>query len=361
MTDITQETYTGADGSGSSGDSNRILTLSNTDETKQEQFSVFKDGLYLQLDTNYSVDHKTSGTEITFLDPLWDNQNIVVNYKLSLSTTYITVESVRRTVGIDSDEISSDDVRETILEVEKQVPRYFNTVFTPTERIDILDGNDTLRIFVEKNPLLALRALKIDGTSVTIDRNIHIYKPSGMIQLDNAYGSPEKTSFVDKKRAIVIKYVYGNLDESDTSTTLSSDSSTGTSIALSVADEGDFSVGDWITIYGMDGNEEVAQITATDTGEITVDELNQSHESDSKIVKLEVNKNFTKLMNIVASIALVARIIGQSYDDTVGYTLTEISVQKGEPYTQWRETATQLIRERDRLMDRIKPRPSIVI
>jgi len=42
-------------------------------------------------------------------------------------------------------------------------------------------------------------------------------------------------------------------------------------------------------------------------------------------------------------------------------------VQKGEPYTQWRETANQLIHERDRLIGTakehgmLKPRPYVVV
>ena len=66
-------------------------------------------------------------------------------------------------------------------------------------------------------------------------------------------------------------------------------------------------------------------------------------------------------MNITCAIAMVARIVGESYTDIVGYTLGEMSVQKGEPYTQWRETATQLIKERDKILADIKPRPCVLI
>ena len=81
--------------------------------------------------------------------------------------------------------------------------------------------------------------------------------------------------------------------------------------------------------------------------------------SGSIVSKLQVNANFTKLMNIFCSIAMVARIIGESYTDTVGYNIGEMRVQKGEPYTQWRETASQFQREKDDLMKRIKPRPAV--
>ncbi|KKL54085.1 hypothetical protein LCGC14_2268970, partial [marine sediment metagenome] len=92
---------------------------------------------------------------------------------------------------------------------------------------------------------------------------------------------------------------------------------------------------------------------------IVVDQLIQTHVAGSKVVKLQISENFKKLMNLIASLALVARIVGESYKDIVGYTLSEMSVQKGEPYTQWRETAIQFIRERDDLMSRIKIRPFV--
>lgn len=109
----------------------------------------------------------------------------------------------------------------------------------------------------------------------------------------------------------------------------------------------------------MDGNREVAKVTATDTGEITVDKLVFAHESSSTIVKLEIDDRFKRLLKVITSIGLVSRIVGQSYTDITGYTLGEYQVQKGEPYTQWRETAIQLIRERDDIMSRLSVRPYI--
>jgi len=110
----------------------------------------------------------------------------------------------------------------------------------------------------------------------------------------------------------------------------------------------------------MDGNREAAKISSvTDSTNIVLDQLVLSHESGSTIVKLEVEHTFTELMNTVCAIACVARIIGQSYTDIVGYTLGEMHVQKGEPYTQWRETANQLIRQRDEIMSKISIRPAV--
>ena len=267
---------------------------------------------------------------------------------------YISTATVRRTCGIQVAEISDDDVDATIVEVESLVPRFFNTVFTPTELIETRDGNGTNRLILMQNPVLAVRDLYIDGDQEDT-ANLHVYKGSGKIVLNT---SASTSTFIDKQNAITIKYLYGMMEESTTSTTTSADSTAGTSVSLAVASISGFSDNDWIEIYGMDGFREVAQISGTPAGStIVVDQLIQTHVSGSKVVLLQTSANFTKLMNLVVSIALVAKIVGESYKDIVGYTLSEMSVQKGEPYTQWRETAIQFIRERDDIMSRIKIRP----
>jgi len=269
---------------------------------------------------------------------------------------YVTIASVRRTAGISSTEISDDYVTAIIAEVEPQIERYYNTVFTPKEKIEVRDGNGTVRMFLKKNPVLTVRDLYIDGTQEDT-ANVHVYRGSGKIELNT---SATTRYFMNKSKAVTIKYVYGFLEESSTETATDTASVAGTSVALSVASETNFSTGDWVDVYGMDGYQESAEITATATGSITVDQLVFTHESGSTVIKLEISEIFTKLMNIFCSLAMVARIVGQSYTDIVGYNIGEMRVQKGEPYTQWRETALQLQRERDILMAKVKIRPSVV-
>lgn len=271
--------------------------------------------------------------------------------------TYITVVSVRRTVGIDSSEISDADVESTITEVEKQVPRYFNTVFTPTEIIQIGDGDGTNRFAIDNNPLLAVRELRIDDTVYDPD-TLEIYKDSGYIFLGQTSTTPV---FANKRNSVAVKYVYGTLEHSESITTATDVASiAGSSIVLSVTDGSIFTVGNWIEIVGMDGNREAAKITAQGASSVTVDKLIFAHESGSTVVELVTSDNFTKLMNLIAGIAMGVRIIGESSTDITGYDLGELRVQKGEPYTQWREQINKLIQERDDMMSRISIRPRIM-
>ena len=258
--------------------------------------------------------------------------------------TYVTIASVRRTAGIASTEINDTDVEAIITEVEPQIEREFNTSFTPKERIDILDGNGTIRLMLEKNPLLSVRELKIDGDTED-PAYLHVYKESGKIVLDTEQTLTNSTFKLGDQK-IVVKYIYGFVEDSSVSSTTSAAEVAGTDVSITLASITGFTDTSWIEIRSMDGNVEVAQINATPgAGAIQVDQLVLAHESGSTVVQLQVNPIFTKLMNIFCSIAMVARIVGESYTDTVGYGLGELNVQKGEPYTQWRETATQLIKE----------------
>lgn len=86
MLDVTTENKLGSDCSGSNGASNRVLTLANTGQTSQAGFLVYASGLALALTTEYTVVHNSSGSTITFLNGMWDDMTIVVNYYQQRST-----------------------------------------------------------------------------------------------------------------------------------------------------------------------------------------------------------------------------------------------------------------------------------
>jgi len=77
---MTTENYIGSDLSGTTGSSNRVLTIGNVRETSNDSFQVFVNNSFLHLSIDYSVDHNESNTQITFLNPVWDDQNITVIY-----------------------------------------------------------------------------------------------------------------------------------------------------------------------------------------------------------------------------------------------------------------------------------------
>lgn len=80
MSEVKTETYTGASATGVIGAVNRVLTLSNTGTTSGDGFLVHASGVALALTSEYTVVHASTGTAITFLKKLWDDQTIIVNY-----------------------------------------------------------------------------------------------------------------------------------------------------------------------------------------------------------------------------------------------------------------------------------------
>lgn len=79
------ENFLGSSATGSSGDSNRTITLSNTNLTQSVWFSVYVSGLAISITIDYTVVHNSSGSIITFLNPLFDDMPIIVNYQTGLA------------------------------------------------------------------------------------------------------------------------------------------------------------------------------------------------------------------------------------------------------------------------------------
>jgi len=273
--------------------------------------------------------------------------------------TFITADDVRRASGAPTSLISDTLIDEAIIIVEDEMKRWMNTAFVPTVRIDIVDGNSLPRMFTMKNPLLSVRALTInDSTSITPSK-IDWEKQSGKIMMTH---DSESASFTNGTNNTFIKYLYGLLEDSATETTTSVDVLVGTDVALSVASITGFSKDDWVEIYGMDGTKEVAQINDTPAGTtIQVDQLVKTHESGSVVMKLQIPYYIKRYMEIEAAIYVAVYAIGGTYTFNTSYSLGDLSVNKGEPYPQWREVIQRMINERKMRRATIRIRPSILV
>ena len=269
--------------------------------------------------------------------------------------TYITHDSVRRTLGVSTDLISDVDIDAFIIEIEALVPRFFNTVFTMTESIDIKDGDGSDRVMLLKNPVWTVREL-VSDTVTELPSNLYVYREGGRVTLSN---SSIVSRFPNKKNIVRIRYLYGKLDYTTTTTHLSTATAVGTNVVMTVASESGFTTGDWIDIKGTDGNYEATHITGTGSGTITVDQLVYTHSTNSLITKLGTSPIFTRIMNVICAIAVVNRVLGGSYNTESAYSLGELSVTLQEPNVFWKETLNQFVQERDRLMSYIKIRPYV--
>jgi len=273
--------------------------------------------------------------------------------------TYITADDVRRASGAPTSLISDTLIEGAITIVEKEMQRWMNTAFKPTQKIEHRDGNSLPRLFTLKNPLLSVRALTLNKTTTITPAYVNWEKQSGKVELTN---DAEAGNFTSGQNNTFIKYLYGLLEASTTETTSSAATTAGSSVSITVADITDFADEDWIEIEGMDGNQEVAQISGDPSGStIIVDQLVQAHESESTIVKLQIPYFIKRYMEIEAAIYIAIYAIGGTYTFNTSYSLGELQVNKGEPYPQWREVIQRMINERKMRRATIKIRPCIMV
>jgi len=270
-----------------------------------------------------------------------------------------TVADVRRTCGITKDLIDDDDVQKTIERAEKELGKILNTSIKPKTVIEVVTPNqrvDTEVILLKHNPVLQVKDVKINGTSVS-PQYISVYEGSGKLILKS--GAEETHFDVNKTQNNAIKYVYGLIEPGDEETATTAEiTSPDDDTSISVSDGSKFKIGDWVRVEGMDGYYEVTQVSAQAATTITAD-LAFPHESGSRVILMEVPGDVKRLLEITTGLMLVAREVGASFKDIVGYTLGDRSIQKGEPYTQWRETHVQLRKEYEALMQARRPRPFV--
>ncbi len=272
--------------------------------------------------------------------------------------TFITITNVRQASGAPVSLVSDATVTHAIEIVEGLTSRKMNTKFTPTKKIDILDGTSSGRFFTDKNPLLKVISLSSDGNSIDAD-SLEVYKSSGKVVLGVDSGS---SIFIAKPRSIVCEYLYGLVEEDDSvSTTTSGAETAGTSVVIAVGDATSFTVGDWVFIYGTDGNEEVAQITVILNNDVTVDQLIFDHVSGSLFIKATIPQSIKRFMELEATIYVALNAIGATYTFSASYSIGDLQVTKGVPYTHWRESLEKAIKERNTLTHIIKPRFKILV
>lgn len=271
--------------------------------------------------------------------------------------TYISVTDVRTACGAPVALMSNTEIEHAIEVVEADMAEWVNTKFVPTQKIDILDGNNTSRIVLRKNPVLAVRELKTNDTDVTVSY-LHISKESGVVRLGEG---TETSRFLAKFKNTFVKYLYGLLEESSTTTTSTAATTAGTSVAITVSSITDFADEDWIEVYGMDGNCEVAQINTDPTGTtITVDKLVQAHESGSVVVKLQIPYNIKRSMELEAGIYVALSAMGSTYTFNTSYTIGDFTTNKGVPYPHFTTQFEKMTKERDMRMKKIRIRPCIL-
>lgn len=272
--------------------------------------------------------------------------------------TFISVSDVRYSSGAPLSLISNAAIEHAISIVEAETAKKMNTKFVPTRRIDIMDGTGNNRFFTEKNPVLKILACKSDDNNIEPGW-LDVSRGSGMCRLNQ---DSDTNTFVAIQNGLRVSYLFGHLiADDDNRTTTNGAVSAGTSVVVTVDDAGTIVANDWVEVIGTDGNREVAQVTLVSTNDLTVDLLNFDHEDESVLYKIQIPPEIKRFMELEASIYVGINAIGATYTFNASYSLGDLSVVKGVPYTHWRESVGKCIQEREALRKYIKARPSIVV
>lgn len=269
--------------------------------------------------------------------------------------TIISVSDVRNRSGAPSSLINDDSIEHAIEIVEESMKKYLNCEFTPKQDIEVLTSDRKNYFYTTEIPLLTVRELKSDDNTLDVSK-LHTYR-SGKVILSN---DADISLLSTNQKGITIKYIHGYVTETDTDTETTSDASSGSSVALDVSDSSDFASNDWVKIIGMDGNEEVAKITSTSSGQITVDKLIKDHESGSIVTKVDTPEFIKQYLELETAIYVAINAVGATYTFNASYSLGDLNIQKGVPYTHWSESLKQNMKERNEMKKRVKPRIKIV-
>lgn len=76
------ENYNGSDATGNSGETSRVLTLLNTRSTRDDGLLIVVDTFVLHPSIDFTISHKISSSQVTFLNPLFNSQRITITYEV---------------------------------------------------------------------------------------------------------------------------------------------------------------------------------------------------------------------------------------------------------------------------------------
>jgi len=202
------ENYDGNDCTGSSGTASRTLTISNTLETQDDSFLVIVSGLVLIPTSDFTVDHNSSSSVITFVNALYDDQKILVQYGegfVQTTSGYCSGDNVSVITNITTDDISSADMTNIIAQATVQVNQDIN-VQVERERISYIDetrenkidsSNTTYYVRNWKGKFLADR--NNDGSVTTSD--VIVYQVSS----DGTETTPTISSIDDDACSVTLE------------------------------------------------------------------------------------------------------------------------------------------------------------
>lgn len=262
----------------------------------------------------------------------------------------VTLEQVRTKIGSDTTDLISDaDINSLITDSTNKTYNYFDMKQVPTNTMEFYRGYDLNDIKINKLKIMSLQSIEVNGQERELD-SFTFNEDLGKIQTRREFDR-ERWSLFPKTEPyrVKIKYSYAMLKPSGTATETSASVEAGTSIAIAVDSETDFTTGDYVKIQGFDGNKEVAKVTATDTNEITVDKLVLPHESNSIIELLSVPSIIDNYILYDVCYTVANNIVGSTSNLPTSWSQEGESATIGVAYTHWRDARDAFGSERSKI------------
>lgn len=272
----------------------------------------------------------------------------------------ITVDEVRNYQGLNDQDIGDAPVTTFIEQAEEEAERITHQRWIPEQVIERKEGHPGKRLLVLDNrpitQVLQVRRKEDTDSFTDLDpNNLNIENNTGRIVLTE--DAQENTWNTQGYQRNIIKYTYADMREDQTALTDTVSTNSSGDTTVEVEDSSLFSSDDYVKIHGIDGNQEIVQVSNTSTGTpdtITVEELQLDHESGSSVVLMKPPKAAINLIKVLASIRVAAYKIGGTQDFQSSYNLGDLEVTKGEPYPPFKQLLPEFKNERDYLVNKLK-------
>lgn len=264
----------------------------------------------------------------------------------------ISEAEIRTAGGLPEDLISDDDIKHAIATVKSDIEKYLNTSLEPIKQIEFLDGTGYDFFYTKDNPVLRVDYLLSNDTEVSPE-NLDIDRESGKVVLKK---EAEINRFNHVEKNIRVMYWTGLVKKTKRFSTTTSAVSSGSDVTIPLDSLGNIEANNWVDIINVQGQYTSALVKETTSDSIVVDKLLFDIKDDSMVTKLEVPTYIRRFIELECVIYLAINLIGATYTFNTGYSLGDLNVQKGVPYTHWRESLEKALKERNTLKKLIKPR-----
>lgn len=272
----------------------------------------------------------------------------------------VTGTGVRLIVGIGTSDISNADMVTLVSNAESEIDRLLNTTFTPKRIAERHETpNSPSYVMLRRIPVTRVVNVQVGGTGGSwVDPNHTIIdNDTGKLLLTTAAA---KSQFDDSSQdANIVDYYYGQMEDSTSETTLSAASGTGTSVTITVGSTVGIAANDYIRLVGStDGNSETTKVVSVGNGSMMAD-MSWVHQTSSRVIKQQVPEDVKRLVEVTAGIMAARHMMGATYTFATSYSFPEYTVAKGVPYPHFEKVYDSLIKQREFLLNRLRPKSSV--